>query len=198
MPIIDFRWWKICDQTEAIKQNGVQSSGAEQKLSKWCNGNLSSIGLNTLGMMQCVIIVLLVLRNYIFFLFCLIHHEWYIFQLIYLCFLWTRLRWNYISFGTQMEIVDDEDWMRIFYSFYLFLADCCISFTPGLHMTLQARWCQQAPLLSCWWPENHSAYKSVYPNSESVAQFRMWTQSQICAFRCMQWMNVHIFKPYTV
>jgi hypothetical protein len=32
------------------KRNGVQLSGAEQKLLEWCNGNLSGIGLEALGM----------------------------------------------------------------------------------------------------------------------------------------------------
>ena len=50
-----------------IKRNGVHS-GAEQRLSKWCNGNLSGIGLNTLGMTQCVVIILLVLgKLYLYF-----------------------------------------------------------------------------------------------------------------------------------
>ena len=67
MPIIDFRRWKIHDQMEAIKRNGVQLSGAEQTLLEWCNGNLSGIGLNTLCMMQCVIIISLVLgKLYLF------------------------------------------------------------------------------------------------------------------------------------
>src|SRR5258705_408974 len=35
-----------------------------------------------------------------------------------------------------------------------------------------------APLLSRWGHEKHSAYKSAYPDSESVAQFRMQTQIQ--------------------
>jgi hypothetical protein len=35
-----------------------------------------------------------------------------------------------------------------------------------------------APLLSRWGHEKHSAYKSVCPDSESIAQFGMQTQIQ--------------------
>ena len=116
--------------------NTIQLSGAKQKLSKWCNGNLSSIGLNTLSMTQCAVIVSLVLENYIYIFFS-IHHEWYIFHLkiiiIYLSFLWTRLRWNYISFSTQCKLL-----MTRIEQEYFSLSICICLFLAGHHISFVA------------------------------------------------------------
>ena len=134
MPVINFRWWKIHNQTEAIKQNGVHLSGAEQKLLEWCNGILSGIGLDALGMTQCVVIVSLVLGKLYLYFFS-IHREWYIIHLktiiSYCVFLQTRLALNYISFATQCKVLTtgiERGCFTLSICIYLLLAGRHISF----------------------------------------------------------------------